>query len=385
MIAQSIPAGRRDAAEAEAVTAAVAAAAGAPATWDGLAALPPEALLAVQDAPLTGRGSGLTAFGPVVDGDLVTGPPGSAVREDVDLVCGFTHDEYQGIGGPPPPGADLDAVARTLGLPAASAYRRAHPGGTDAALFTVMLSDALIRMPTTRAAEAHVRRGGRAWMCDFAWQSPAAGHGIDVPFVFGTGGTRYAARFLGSPPHPGFGPLAERIRAAWTAFAATGDPGRAELTPTMAPASSPSHFFRHRTVKRNARSIATIPTVGRHAIGPEPTAHRSAGTVKILGAIVIACVLALGLYLVLSKGGSGSATARPTPPPALSIKVTGAQCLVFVRRPGGEVLVNQTLTAGQSVHFDGPPFDVVLGDATAAAVYVRGRLRPAGPTSFTVS
>jgi hypothetical protein len=107
--------------------------------------------------------------------------------------------------------------------------------------------------------------------------------------------------------------------------------------------------------------------------------------VKILGALIIACVLALGLYAVVSKSGSGSATAGPAPPPTLAIEVTGAQCLVFVRRPGGEVLVNQTLTSGQSVHFDGPPFDVVLGDAAAAKVYVRGRLRPAGPTSFTVS
>lgn len=106
---------------------------------------------------------------------------------------------------------------------------------------------------------------------------------------------------------------------------------------------------------------------------------------KILGAMVIACLLALALYVILSKGGSGSATAKPAPPPALSIEVTGAQCLVFVRRPGGEVLVNQTLTTGQSVHFDGPPFDVVIGDPAAAKVYVRGRVRPAGPTSFTVS
>lgn len=106
---------------------------------------------------------------------------------------------------------------------------------------------------------------------------------------------------------------------------------------------------------------------------------------KTVGAMIIACVLALALYVVVSKSGSGSATAGPAPPPALVIEVTGAQCLVFVRRPGGEVLVNQTLTSGQSVHFDGPPFDVVLGDAAAAKVYVRGRPRPAGPTSFTVS
>lgn len=97
-----------------------------------------------------------------------------------------------------------------------------------------------------------------------------------------------------------------------------------------------------------------------------------------------ACLLAAVLYVLLSERGSGSAAGRPPPPPALLIRVTGTRCLVFVRRPGGDVLVNTTLTSGQSVRFDGPPFDVVLGDASAATVYVRGVPRPAGPTTFTV-
>jgi carboxylesterase type B len=50
----------------------------------------------------------------------------------------------------------------------------------------------------------------------FAWtsRSPSA-----------TPTSRFAARFLGSPPPADFGPLSEQLRAAWTAFAATGDPG----------------------------------------------------------------------------------------------------------------------------------------------------------------
>jgi len=43
--------------------------------------------------------------------------------------------------------------------------------------------------------------------------------------VFGTPDTRFASRFLGSPPPAEFGPLSARIRQAWTAFAATGNPG----------------------------------------------------------------------------------------------------------------------------------------------------------------
>jgi carboxylesterase type B len=229
VIAQSVPAGCRDEEEAAAVTAAVAAAAGVPATWDGLAGLPPEALLAVQDAPLTSPADGPTAFGPVLDGDLVTGPPGESIDARTDLICGFTHEEYLGQG--PLPGADveLEAVAAALGLgpDTAAAYRAAHPGGTDAGLAVVLLSDALIRIPTLRVAETHARAGGRTWVYDFAWSSPTVGaaHGVDVPFTFGTSEGRFAARLLGSPAPAAFAPLSEAIRAAWTSFAATGDPG----------------------------------------------------------------------------------------------------------------------------------------------------------------
>ncbi|MEV4313575.1 carboxylesterase family protein [Actinocrispum sp. NPDC049592] len=220
-IAQSIPSGYRSTAEAEAVTAAIAAAAGVPATRDGFAALAPEAILAVQDVT-----EGVSSFSPVIDGDLVTGPPWSArLDPDVDLICGFTHDEYLGHG--PVPNADLSAVAAAIGLPpdAATAYR-AFTGDPIVA----MLSDALIRMPTTWVAEAHA--GGRTWLYDFTWRGPTVGaaHGIDIPFTFGNPTTRFATRFLGTPPPVSFGPLSEEIRRAWTTFATTGDPGWPQFT-----------------------------------------------------------------------------------------------------------------------------------------------------------
>lgn len=219
-IVQSIPGGIRDVAEAEKVTAAIAAAAGVPATVDGFAGLPPEAILAVQDA---GVGRGMTAFGPVVDGDIVTGPTWSAIAaaKDVDLICGCTHEEYLGIGRVPP-NVDLDIAANAFRLDPAE-YRRALPGRTDDDLFVAMASDAIFRIPTTRVAEAH---SGRTWLYDFAWRGPlGAAHGVDVPFTFGLPSTRFAARFVGSPPPADFEPLSAQVRAAWTDFAKTGDPG----------------------------------------------------------------------------------------------------------------------------------------------------------------
>lgn len=82
-------------------------------------------------------------------------------------------------------------------------------------------------MPTTWFAEAHAATGGRTWVYDLAWISPGlgAGHGLDIPLVFGNHSNGFAARFLGSSPPDGFLPLSDRMRCSWTAFAATGDPG----------------------------------------------------------------------------------------------------------------------------------------------------------------
>ncbi|WP_210717439.1 carboxylesterase/lipase family protein [Amycolatopsis acididurans] len=223
-IAQSPPSGVHEPEAARAVTEKIAAAAGVPATLEAFETLPPEALLAVQDAPLTGR-DGPTAFGPVADGELVTGPLWTAAAPDVDLVCGFTHEEFRGQGALPQ-GVGFDAVATAMGHDAA-AYRAAYPGFDDSGLFVTLMSDVVYRIPALRLAEAHTRAGGRTWMYDFAWSSPGAGaaHGVDVPFVFGDAESGYARRFLGDPPDAGFPALSEAIRRSWTDFAATGDPG----------------------------------------------------------------------------------------------------------------------------------------------------------------
>ncbi|MGW3204056.1 hypothetical protein [Streptomyces sp. NPDC001135] len=78
--------------------------------------------------PLRGSRDGFTAYGPVVDGDLVTGEPWAALEAaaggDVDLVCGFTHEEDRGQGSVPAEGVDLGLAAEAIGLGdhAAEAY-----------------------------------------------------------------------------------------------------------------------------------------------------------------------------------------------------------------------------------------------------------------------
>ncbi|MGN6611518.1 MAG: carboxylesterase/lipase family protein [Angustibacter sp.] len=233
-VAQSVPDGVRTVEQAREVTRAVSAAAGAPATLEALAALPPGAIVEVLDAPLSSAQDGSTAFGPVVDGDLVPGPPWTALEGGragaVDLVCGFTREEFRGMA----PTGDLSAASLTdvvaaVGLDEASvaAYRDGYAGCSDDQLKTVVLSDALVRVPTLRVAEAHALAGGRTWLYEVAWGGSALGaaHGIDVLLVLGNSRGRYAARFLGEPPDPEFAPLSARIQRSWTRFASHGDPG----------------------------------------------------------------------------------------------------------------------------------------------------------------
>ncbi|MFE6838374.1 carboxylesterase/lipase family protein [Streptomyces sp. NPDC057705] len=258
---------------------------------EGLASLPPEALLAVQDAPLAAMRANpshwttpeaITAFSPVIDGVTVVDEPWRALRSgcarDVDLVTGYTHDEFtlfameRGLvkikasamvravpmmlaaaragwrerasrkpAGPSAKIRDLDlgVVAEELGLGrrAASAYRAAHPGLNDPQLYVAMYSDALFRMPSTWLAQAHAAAGGRAWLYDFTWSSPAFGgalgacHTMDIPATFGHArGPLAAFLFGGRAPSQDFTRLSERLRASWISFAATGDPGWAPYT-----------------------------------------------------------------------------------------------------------------------------------------------------------
>ncbi|MFG2328106.1 carboxylesterase/lipase family protein [Streptomyces sp. NPDC048604] len=258
---------------------------------DGLASVSPEALLAVQDVALPAMRAepanwttpeAITAFSPVIDGVTVVDKPWLALRSgcarDVDLISGYTHDEFtlfamerglvkMKLGAmvkavpmmlaaaragfrerasrkPAQPSArirDLDLAVVTEGLgigrQAAAEYRAAHPGLTDAQLYVTMFSDALFRMPATWLAEAHAAAGGRAWLYDFTWSSPAFGgvlgacHTMDIPATFGhTRGPLSGFLFGGKAPSQDFTHLSEQLRASWISFADSGDPGWAPFT-----------------------------------------------------------------------------------------------------------------------------------------------------------
>ncbi|AQZ70286.1 carboxylesterase [[Actinomadura] parvosata subsp. kistnae] len=239
------------------IAAAVAAELGLPPDAGELRSLPPERLIDAGDAvadksggcPQWGRAAYVqTPFAPVVDGEVLPdvpwrsvpdGPaPGAAdgTASGVDLIVGHNRDEYRlfmlikgDLGQITAERAD--AALRQL-APDPAGYRAAFPDACEERLFELVHSDWLFRMPSLRLAEAHQRRGGSTRLFELTWPAPGMGgdvlgacHGLGLPLTFGNLTEGVAALLLGQEPPPAAAELSARVRAAWTAFAATGDPG----------------------------------------------------------------------------------------------------------------------------------------------------------------
>jgi len=95
-------------------------------------------------------------------------------------------------------------------------------GDGPGATLVAAMNELAFHGPARRLREAH---HGTTLGYDFGWPSPAcdgrlgACHGLELPFVFGTLGS--APDLLGGAPPE----LSDAMRAAWIAFARTGDPG----------------------------------------------------------------------------------------------------------------------------------------------------------------
>ncbi|MFG3658491.1 carboxylesterase/lipase family protein [Streptomyces sp. NPDC047706] len=211
-----------------------------PATAEAFAAADRELLLRSQaeagrrSSPVTGG----PAFGIVVDGDLVPRDPlealvEGAVAPGVELLMGWTRDEYRLWLVP---GGLVDRVDRLGALALAGAmarcrcghevprgYRALNPDAGTAEIVGQLVTDHLLRRPLHRLAGA---RPGSAYVYEFAWPSllPGLGacHALELGFVFGTGEVPESARLAGwgAPAE-----LAGAMHSAWVRFAADGDPG----------------------------------------------------------------------------------------------------------------------------------------------------------------
>lgn len=226
---------------------------GVPPTREAIAAVPMPRLLRALDgvaAELAAHpdprrwngepGSRVTAWKPVVDGQVLPANPLDAVAAgagaDVDVLIGSNAEEgrlslvpFGGLGRTTD--EVLAEAARLYELPverALAVYREGNPGAAAGDLLALLQRDWWYRAPSYRLAEARARTGSTTYLYDFAWRSPqfdgllGACHYLEVPFVFDLLDSPRFQQLTGPTPPQS---LAEAMHAAWVSFVAAGEPG----------------------------------------------------------------------------------------------------------------------------------------------------------------
>ena len=231
-----------------------------PAQIAALRALPVDVLLAAQNAVFAelALATGMMPFHPTFDGvlvdlDPVAGFAAGRVRT-IDLVIGNTRDELRLWADPRADGIDDDRLGSMLGRlsgdridPARilAAYRADGRAHTGAEIWEAARTDAVLRVPALRVADAQVAAGGTAFVYRFEWEAPGIGaaHAVDLPFTFGTFDRDGWGDAVGADARAAA--LSRQMRAAWLGFAATGDPTHAgiPLWPRHDPANRPTLCF----------------------------------------------------------------------------------------------------------------------------------------------
>jgi para-nitrobenzyl esterase len=217
--------------------------------------LPVEALLGAQGrAQRQWRielGVAGMAWQPVVDGVVLPMPilptvaSGDSAR--IPLLIGTNRDEARSyfvdderayaLDGPLLHTMLEDYLPPDLARYAVEVYRHAReargmPAMPSDVWFAIM-TDRAFRVAAMRLAEAHVTREPKTFAYLFDWESPAlegrvgAGHGVELPFVFGTLDVDNMPLFVGDSG-AAWG-LSHSIQDAWLAFARTGDPSSVAL------------------------------------------------------------------------------------------------------------------------------------------------------------
>jgi carboxylesterase type B len=225
---------------------------GVEATREAFAAVPVERLLQAQaelradlDAhPDPARWGGEVVasrmpWQPAVDGGVLPGRPidriAAGAGAGIDLLVGTNTDEHRlflAAGGALERVTDgaLAGVVAAYGLPVEAtlaAYRAAHPGASAGDLLAAIQTDWCWRIPAIRLADAHAKGAAATYMYEFAWRSPqfdgllGACHALEIAFVFDTLGNGTEPLLGTDPPRR----LADRMHAAWVAFATDGDCG----------------------------------------------------------------------------------------------------------------------------------------------------------------
>ncbi|WP_186767081.1 carboxylesterase family protein [Devosia ginsengisoli] len=217
----------------------------APGDTAGLAALPVETILAIQETVLATHlgernAPGGRTLGIVLDGTSLMRHPlenlASGRFRDHELVLGWARDEarmWYAFGIMP------EVADRATLLASIARFRPEDPAGELARLEAelpgrswteyeeIFLSRAIYRDPALATASAQNTAGGRAYTYEFAWVPPfeggrlGAAHGSDEPFVFGNVSPDRIPLTAGDNRADA---LAAEMSTALYAFARTGEP-----------------------------------------------------------------------------------------------------------------------------------------------------------------
>ena len=99
-------------------------------------------------------------------------------------------------------------------------------------LLVDLMTDAVFRIPSLRAADAQVATGVPVWVYLFTWRTPVFGgllgatHALELPFVWDMTEDPNWEFLLGDDAPK---QLATAMRDAWLAFARSGDPNNASI------------------------------------------------------------------------------------------------------------------------------------------------------------
>ena len=213
-----------------------------------LQSVPMARLLAANAAvagKITLREPGMTPSSPTIDGKALPNhpwdPAAPALSAGIPLLIGYARTEETLYDRPTPEALALDEaglkqrIAKRLGADAdrvIDAFRKAHPEATPWDLNILIATD---HPRGTYSRELAKRKAAQAAAPAFAyrfdWETPEGGghmrspHTVEIPFVFNN--IKIAGPLISKMPEAYA--LAEKVSAAWVAFARTGDPKTSKL------------------------------------------------------------------------------------------------------------------------------------------------------------
>ncbi len=246
--------------------------------------IPMDRILAAM-AKATGPNGGRLNFSPVVDGHILPKnpwqPDGPAVSANIPMMIGTTRTETTaliGAGDPSTFTLDEAGLRQKLApwLPdkdtdrVLAVFRKAMPQATPSDLFFAITTDRRVRQQAWTQAERKAgQNGAPVWLYEVDWATPVEGgkwrspHSLELAFVFDN--VARSEAMVGTGPEPQA--LADRMSAAWLAFARSGNPNNPAIPnwPAFKPAERATMVFDVKPKVANdfrgdeRTALATIP------------------------------------------------------------------------------------------------------------------------------